>query len=71
MSGFQPHKDRTATIPLVVPLSWVDRLNLAATERGITRSQLIRNAVDAAVFSGRGEQPGGDSAARTSAAAEG
>jgi metal-responsive CopG/Arc/MetJ family transcriptional regulator len=56
MCALSLSKDRTATIPIVVPMSWVDRLNAAAMERGITRSQLIRDAVDAAVFAAQGEQ---------------
>jgi hypothetical protein len=43
-------KDRAITVPLVLPLSWLDRLNSLAAERGIGRSALIRSAIEAGLF---------------------
>jgi hypothetical protein len=51
--------DGKIVMPLVVPPSWVARLNQLAVQRGINRSALIRAAIAAAYF---GDQPeGGDS----------
>lgn len=38
--------EKGATLPVVVPNSWVTRLNDLARERGIARSALIRNAIE-------------------------
>lgn len=45
MPKFQGYANRHATVPLVVPSGWVEQLNAAATERGISRSDLIREAI--------------------------
>jgi metal-responsive CopG/Arc/MetJ family transcriptional regulator len=50
MKGIRPFSDRTVTLPVVVPMSWVDRLNRVAAEKGINRSAVIRDALEQAVF---------------------
>ncbi len=51
MAGLTPtSEDRGATLPVVVPMSWVSRLNALARERGIARSALIRGAIESGLF---------------------
>jgi len=45
MPRFQEDANRHATVPLVVPSSWVEQLIAAANTRGVSRSDLIRDAI--------------------------
>ncbi len=59
MAGLTPtSEDRGATLPVVVPMSWVPRLNALARERGVARSALIRGVIESGLFTDRqmGEQ---------------
>jgi metal-responsive CopG/Arc/MetJ family transcriptional regulator len=58
-------------IQLVLPQPYIERLNALAQERRVTRSALIRAAIDTALFHGQGEQPGLDSDERASGGMEG
>jgi Ribbon-helix-helix protein, copG family len=33
------------SVPVILPLDWIARLNLLATTRGVSRSALIREAI--------------------------
>jgi hypothetical protein len=48
--------DAKAVVQLVLPQSWVPRINQLAIERGVTRSALIREAIAATYFGG-GDDP--------------
>jgi len=63
----QPFTEGKAVVQLVLPPSWVARINQLAMERGVNRSALIRNAIAAAYFA---EHPRA-SAATTAGAVEG
>jgi metal-responsive CopG/Arc/MetJ family transcriptional regulator len=41
---------RSSTLPVVLPISWIERLNQLARERGINRSALIREALQLTLF---------------------
>jgi hypothetical protein len=43
----QPLTEGKAVVQLVLPLSWVARINRLAIERGVNRSALIRQALAA------------------------
>jgi hypothetical protein len=60
MAMLQAFTDGKAVVPLVVPPSWVARLNQLAIERGVNRSALIREAIAAAYFT-EVEEEGGSS----------
>jgi hypothetical protein len=66
MSSIQLNANRTVTIPLVVPMDWIDRLNEAAQQSKVTRSALIREAIDTALF----QRDTGDAPGRTLAVAK-
>ena len=46
----QPFTEGKAVVQLVLPPSWVTRLNQLALERGLNRSALIRAAIQATYF---------------------
>jgi hypothetical protein len=48
--------DRSITIPVVIPLSFLARLNALALEREANRSELVREALSATFFTA--QQPG-------------
>lgn len=50
MRSLQLSVDRSSSIALVLPGSWIDRLDAEAGRRGVTRSALIREAIDMALF---------------------
>jgi Ribbon-helix-helix protein, copG family len=50
LRAIQPFADSKAVVQLVLPQTWVPRINQLAIERGITRSALIRQAIAAAYF---------------------
>ncbi len=61
-------KDRAITVPLVLPMSWIDRLNALAADRGVARSALIRGAIEAGLFTdGRTVEKAGGQAATVAA----
>lgn len=41
---------RSSTLPVVLPICWIDRLTQLAQERGINRSALIREALQQTLF---------------------
>lgn len=41
---------RSSTLPVVLPISWIEHLTQLARERGINRSALIREALQQAFF---------------------
>lgn len=43
-------RERSLTLPVVLPLSWIDRLTRLANERGINRSALVREALQQTLF---------------------
>jgi hypothetical protein len=55
----QPFTEGKAIVQIVLPPSWVARINQLATERGINRSALIREAISLAYFT---NQTGGEAA---------
>jgi hypothetical protein len=57
MRAMQPFAETKAVIQLVLPQSWVPRINQLAIERGINRSALIRAAIAAAYFGGDDPDP--------------
>jgi hypothetical protein len=50
MSALQVDGDVKAVLQLVMPASWVGRINRLAVERGMNRSALIREAIETAYF---------------------
>ncbi len=53
-------REEKSVIQLVLPSSWVGRLNSLAIERNTSRSALIREAVSMAYFGTQDEQGLGD-----------
>lgn len=41
---------RSSTLPVVLPISWIEQLTLIARERGINRSALIRESLQQTLF---------------------
>ncbi|SFF01695.1 CopG family transcriptional regulator [Nitrosomonas sp. Nm166] len=41
---------RSSTLPVVLPISWIERLTQLARERGINRSALVREALQQTLF---------------------
>ncbi len=41
---------RSSTLPIVLPISWIDHLTQLARERGINRSALVREALQQTFF---------------------
>lgn len=50
MNTSRSFRGNKMSIPLVLPPSWVARMNQLAMERGINRSALIREAIRATYF---------------------
>jgi hypothetical protein len=50
LTMLQPFTEGKAVVQLVLPPSWVARINQLAIERGINRSALIREAIRATYF---------------------
>jgi hypothetical protein len=50
MAGLQKLSGNSPAIQLVLPQAYIERLNEMAQERRVTRSALIRQAIDAALF---------------------
>ena len=71
MAGLQKLSGNSPAIQLVLPQPYIERLNALAQERRVTRSALIREAIDAALFHGRGERQAVGSGEHTSAGVEG
>ncbi len=69
MAGLTPtSEDRGATLPVVVPMSWVSRLNTLARERGVARSALIRGVIESGLFTdGQTVEKAGEQAAAVAA----
>jgi predicted transcriptional regulator len=71
MAGLQKLSGNSPAIQLVLPQPYIERLNALAQERRVTRSALIRAAIDTALFRGQGERLGLDSGERASGGVEG
>ncbi len=41
---------RSISLPVVLPINWIDRLTQIAQERGINRSALVREALRQTLF---------------------
>lgn len=50
MSNITYSNQRSSTLPVVLPISWIERLNQLARERGINRSALVREALQQTLF---------------------
>jgi hypothetical protein len=46
----QSFAEGKAIVQIVLPLSWVPRINKLAVDRGVNRSALIRGAIEQAFF---------------------
>jgi hypothetical protein len=57
MRAIQPFADSKAVVQIVLPQTWVPRINQLAIERGINRSALIRAAIAATYFDGDDPDP--------------
>jgi metal-responsive CopG/Arc/MetJ family transcriptional regulator len=71
MAGLQRLTGNCPAIQVVLPAPYIERLNALAQERGVTRSALIRAAIDTALFRGQGERRDVGSGEHTSADVEG
>jgi len=59
----QPYTEGKAVVQLVLPPSWVARINRLAVERGVNRSALIREAIWATYFDQDAREEAGDAQA--------
>ncbi|SFF03493.1 CopG family transcriptional regulator [Nitrosomonas sp. Nm166] len=50
MSNITFSNQRSSTLPVVLPISWIERLTQLARERGINRSALVREALQQTLF---------------------
>ncbi|AKH38461.1 MULTISPECIES: ribbon-helix-helix domain-containing protein [Nitrosomonas] len=50
MSNITFSNQRSSTLPVVLPISWIDRLTQLARERGINRSALVREVLQQTLF---------------------
>ncbi|GJL73397.1 MAG: hypothetical protein NMNS01_25960 [Nitrosomonas sp.] len=50
MSNTTFSNKRSTTLPVVLPISWIDRLTQLARERGINRSALVREMLQKKLF---------------------
>lgn len=50
MSNTTYSNQRSSTLPVVLPISWIEHLTQLAREHGINRSALIREALQQAFF---------------------
>ncbi|SFM87030.1 ribbon-helix-helix protein, CopG family [Nitrosomonas communis] len=50
MSNMTFSNQRSSTLPVVLPISWIDRLTQLARERGINRSALVREVLQQTLF---------------------
>jgi predicted transcriptional regulator len=71
MAGLQRLTGNCPAIQVVLPAPYIERLNALAQERRVTRSALIRAAIDTALFRAQGERLGLDSGERASSGVEG
>ena len=53
----QTYAEGKAVVQLVLPLPWLARINQLAMERGVNRSALIREAIQATYFNDGDAQP--------------